>query len=129
MPETVVEEKGKFGRLLMRSNTKLRQDRGLQIVKDTEKKYRRTIEDLRDNLESLQLDRDNMLDINPSNTQTIINPSDFESDVFVKKDIEIGIKIREIGIKLAVAEKRYGDLFEEASQNENFSLQTTSESV
>lgn len=113
-----VAEQGKFGQLLMRSNTKLRQDRGLKIVKDTEKKYRRTIEDLQDNLENLEVDRDNMLDINPSNAQTIINPSDFESDLFVKKDIEIGLKVREVKIKLEVAKERYADLFEAEYQPE-----------
>ncbi len=106
-----VEKQGKFGKLLMRSNTKLREDRGAQIVKATPPTHGRRIEDLQEILDNLKVDQDNMLDINPSNTQTIINPSDFESESFVDKDIEIGIKIRNIQIKLNVAQGRYNALF------------------
>lgn len=108
---TEVLKNGKFGQNLMRSNKQLREDRGLIIVKDTEKMYRRQIEDLQDKLERLIMDRDNTLDINPGNTQTIINPTDFNSSVFVAKDLEIGLKIRNTKIQLEDAQARYADLF------------------
>lgn len=103
---------GKFSKNLIRSNQKLREDRALIIVRDTEKVYRRNIEDLQDELERLIIDRDNALDINPGNTQTIINPSDFNSKAFVDKDIDFGIKIRNTKIKLEDAKQRYADLFD-----------------
>lgn len=102
---------GKFQSILMRNNKQLREDRGLLISKNAEKSYRRRVEDLSDALEQLIVDRDQLLDVNPGNTQTIINPSDFNQDEFVSKHVEIGLKIREIQIKLEVAKKGYEDLF------------------
>jgi len=106
-----VLKQGKFGQNLMRSNKQLREDRGVQIAKSTAKIYKRQMEDLQEDLENLIIDRDNALDINPGNTQTIINPSDFDSKSFVQKDLDMGLKIREIRIKLEEAKKRYADLF------------------
>jgi hypothetical protein len=102
---------GKFGTLLKRSNKQLREDRGRKIVSTTEKLYRRKVEDLQDELETLQIDRDNLLDINPSNTQSIINPSDFQSQQFVERDMKLGLAIRETSIKLEVAREAYTALF------------------
>lgn len=109
------ELKGKFGSMLIRSNKKLREDRGMMIVKATEKLYRRKVEDLRDRLESLEIDRNNLLDINPGHTQVIINPSDFNSEQFVEQDIQFGLRIRETKIKLEVAEASYKALFGDMS--------------
>jgi hypothetical protein len=75
-----MNSEGIFQKMLLRNNKELRDDRGKQIVKAAEKMYRREVEDLNDKLEQLVSDRAQLLDVNPGNTQTIINPSDFDSD-------------------------------------------------
>lgn len=104
---------GTFQSILMRNNAKLREDRGALIAKSTEKSYRRSIEDLQDKLETLKADRTQLLDINPGNTQTIINPSDFDHAAFVEKYTQMGLQIREIEIKIDVAQRGYNELFGE----------------
>lgn len=104
-------DQGEFGPMLKRNNKQLRDDRGEVIIAQTRKKYRRQIEDLYDELDQLNVDRANMMDINPSSTQTIINPSDFDSDRFVSGDIEIGLKKRNVEIKLEVALQGYTKMF------------------
>lgn len=111
MANTEDLKQGKFGQNLMRGNKQLREDRGLVIVKDTEKMYRREIEDLQDKVDRLIIDRDNALDINPGNTQSIINPSEFDSKAFVDNDIRMGVEIRNTEIKLEITKSRYADLF------------------
>lgn len=103
--------KGRFGSLLTRNNKQLREDRAYVIIKDAEKNYRRKIEDLKDALDRLKTDRDNYLDINPGNTQTIINPTDFKSEEFIANDLKLGVDIRNTEIMLEIAEKRYSELF------------------
>jgi len=102
---------GIFEKMLLRNNKELRDDRGKQIVKSAEKMYRREVEDLNDKLEQLNNDRAQLLDVNPGNTQTIINPSDFDSAEFIKSHIALGISIRETTIKLEVARRGYEELF------------------
>lgn len=103
--------KSPFMSTIARSNKELRQDRALIIAKATEKALRRKIEDFNDNLESLKLSLDNLLDINPSNTHTIINPSDFNPDAYIRTAEEIDLKIRDISIRRDLAQKRYDALF------------------
>lgn len=103
---------GKFGSMLKRNNKQLREDRGARIISATEKYYRRTIEDMEEKIANLKMDRENLLDINPSNTQTIINPSDFDSNAFVQKDIEIGKTIYNMEKVLEITRERYNDLFD-----------------
>lgn len=102
---------GKFQGMLLRNNKQLREDRGKIIVNGAEKNYRRAVEDLKEEIDTLTIDRDNLLDVNPGNTQTIINPSDFNIKDFVERDLEMGIKLANLEIKLGIAQKRYDELF------------------
>ena len=52
-----------------------------------------------------------MLDMSPSNTQSLILATDFDEDAFVDKDIELGVEIRQLEIKLEIAQNRYNYLF------------------
>ena len=100
-----------FVKTISRSNKELKKDRALIIAKATEKALRRKIEDFNDHLESLKLRLDNLLDINPSNTHTIINPGDFDPEVYLKTAEDIDLKIRDITIRRDLAKKRYDLLF------------------
>lgn len=104
---------GAFATMLKRSNKQLREDRAENIVRNTKKQYRRRIEDMNDQIAQINEDRQNLLDINPGNTQTIINPSDFNTDEFIEKDIDYGVKLRNIQIKLEIALEQYRNLFGE----------------
>jgi DNA-binding transcriptional MerR regulator len=113
-----MNSEGIFQKMLLRNNKELRDDRGKQIVKAAEKMYRREVEDLNDKLEQLISDRAQLLDVNPGNTQTIINPSDFDSANFIKSHIALGLSIREIKIKLEVARSGYEELFGSPAKTE-----------
>lgn len=59
----------------------------------------------------MQLRLENLLDINPSNTHTIINPSDFSSEAYLSQAEEIDLNMRDIVIRRDLAQKRYDSLF------------------
>ena len=52
-----------------------------------------------------------MLDLSPTTADSLVLASDFDSKAFVAKDIELGVKIRNLEIKLEIASNRYADLF------------------
>jgi len=109
MPEE--ELTGAFISSLKRNNKQIRDDRATAIAEDTELVYKRTIEDIELSIKKMKRDQENMLDLSPENAQSLILASDFNSTEYVKKDINLGIKIREAEIELAIAKKRYDYLF------------------
>ena len=102
---------GKFGEMLKRSNSKIREDRAIAITEDAETYYRRAVEDMQMQLKRLQRDKDNMLDLSPTNADSLTLASDFNAPSFVEKDIDLGVKIRNLTIKLDVAQNNYKTLF------------------
>ena len=52
-----------------------------------------------------------MLDLSPTSADSLILASDFDSNDYVSKDIELGVKIRNTEIKLDIAKKRFEFLF------------------
>lgn len=110
---TPTVNRGVFAETLRRSNSKIREDRAQAISEDAQLVYRRDIEDMRLELKRLLRDRENMLDLSPSDANSLKLASDFNSKSFVSKDIEIGVKARQLEIKLEIAEQRYLYLFGE----------------
>ncbi len=106
------ELKGAFVGSLKRNNKQIRDDRALAIAEDAELLFKREVEDILTDLKRVRRDRDNMLDLGGTQTTTIISLSDFDAKEFVGKDLELGLKIRELEIKLEVAQSRYKELFE-----------------
>lgn len=96
---------------LKRNNREIRADRATNISEDTQMEYKREIEDIQVSIKKLSRELENMLDLSPNNTQSLILASNFDSKAFVKKDIEIGLKIRNLEITLEIAKKRYNYLF------------------
>lgn len=109
--ETQKDVKGAFLASLKRNNKQIRQDRAASISEDTELVYRRQIEDLGLCIKKLQRDQENMLDLSPTDSHSLVLASDFDCQKYVNKDVEIGIKIRNTEIKLGIAKKRYAYLF------------------
>ena len=111
-PEVKVEEPfGAFVSSLKRNNKQIRDDRAQSIAEDTDMVYKRQIEDLELSVKKMRREQENMLDLSPTNSMSLIVASDFDSTAYVDKDIELGVKIRNTEIKLEIAKKRYAYLF------------------
>lgn len=111
MEDEVMKKEGMFISSLKRNNKKIREDRATSIAEDTELIYKRKIEDLELSIKKMKRELENMLDLSPTDAQSLILASDFASDEFVEKDIDIGVKIRNAEIKLEIAKNRYKYLF------------------
>jgi len=105
------ELRGAFVESLRRNNKQIRDDRAAAIVEVAEMKYKRKVEDLQLELSNMKREQDNMLDLSPTNAQSLIIASDFKADEYIEKDLALGVTIRNTEIKLEVASKRYKHLF------------------
>lgn len=108
---------GAFVESLRRNNKKIREDRALAIGEDAQMIYKREIEDLSLEIKRLRRERDGMLDLSPTNADSLVLATDFDAKNFVQRDIEIGVKIRNLEIKLQIATDRYAYLFESIKTN------------
>lgn len=106
-----VKEQGAFLSSLKRNNKQIRDDRAQAIGEDTQLIYKRKIEDLDLNIKKMKREQENMLDLSPTDAQSLILASDFDSTNYTQKDIDLGVKIRNEEIKLDIAKRRYGYLF------------------
>lgn len=112
MTENLKEESvGMFVASLKRNNKQIRDDRATAISEDTEVLYKRQVEDLELSIRKMQREQENMLDLSPTNAQSLVLASDFNSAEYVTKDLELGVKIRNAEIKLDIAKNRYKLLF------------------
>lgn len=109
--------KGSFVASLMRNNKKIRDDRALAIGEDAQMLFKRTVEDIQLEIKKLVREREAMLDLSPTDAQSLVLASDFNSKVFVEKDLELGVRIRNLEIKLDIATKRYNQLFTDNQSN------------
>lgn len=107
-----VQNGGAFFGSLKRNNKQIRDDRAIAIAEDTQLVYKRKIEDLDLSIKKMKREQENMLDLSPTNAQSLILASDFDSAIYTEKDIDLGVKIRNAEITLEIATKRYNYLFE-----------------
>lgn len=107
----VAVQNGAFSESLRRNNKQIRTDRADAISEDTELVYKRSIEDLELSIKKMTREQENMLDLSPTNAQSLVLASDFDSKAYVEKDVELGVKIRNAEIKLEIATKRFKYLF------------------
>ncbi len=106
-----IDGKGAFVDSLKRNNAKIREDRAISIAEDAQIIYKREVEDLEIQIKRLRRERDSMLDLSPTTADSLVLATDFDSKQFVEKDIQIGIQIRNLEIKLEIARERYNYLF------------------
>lgn len=112
LPElSASKSEGAFFSSLKRNNRQIRDDRATAIAEDTELVYKRKIEDLELCIKKMKREQENMLDLSPTNAQSLILASDFDSAQYAEKDVDLGIKIRNTEITLEIARKRYQYLF------------------
>lgn len=102
---------GAFLATLTRNNKQIRSDRALAISEDAQTLYKRQIEDMQMELKRLTRERSNMLDLSPTDSTSLKLASDFNAQDFVTKDIEIGVRMRNLTIKLDIAQESYKNLF------------------
>lgn len=102
---------GAFSASVKRNNKQIREDRAMVIVSNAELMYRRKIENIEIDIRNMEMELDNMLDLSPTNAQSLVMASDFNAEVYISKDLEIGMKIRNERIRLEVAKARYAHLF------------------
>jgi len=108
---SIMQRTGAFIVSLKRNNKQIREDRAQAIGEDTELLYKRHIEDLEVSIKKMEREQENMLDLSPENSMSLVLASDFNATEYVNKDVELGVKIRNELIKLDIAKKRYSYLF------------------
>lgn len=108
MSEQVIS--GAFENILKRNNKQIRDDRAQAIVEDAELELKRTMENLDRDIKKLNRKREAMLDLSPGNSYSL-TPEKFDASLWVDKDIELGLEIRELEITLEIVTKRYNYLF------------------
>jgi len=112
MADEIKEEvPGAFISSLTRNNKQIRGDRALSIAEDAQLIYKRKIEDLDVSIKRMRRDQENMLDLSPTDAMSLKLASDFNSEEYSQKDIDLGVKIRNAEITLEIARKRYEYLF------------------
>lgn len=110
--EAIMDEPdGAFFESLTRNNRKIRRDRAIAIAEDAELIYGRQVQDLEVKLKRMKRERENMLDLSPTNAQSLVLATDFDAEEYVKKDIALGVDIRTTEIKLEIAQAQYKHLF------------------
>lgn len=102
---------GAFVNSLKRNNKQIRDDRATAIVEDTQLVYKRKIEDLELSIKKMFREQENMIDLSPTTAQSLVLASDFNSEAYIAKDLDLGVKIRNTEITLEIAKKRYAYLF------------------
>jgi len=107
----ILDNPGAFVSSLKRNNKQIKEDRATAIAEDTQLIYKRKIEDLQLNIKKMKREQENMLDLSPTDKLSLILASDFDSAAYTDKDVELGVKIRNLEITLEIATKRYNYLF------------------
>ena len=106
-------KKGAFIDSLVRNNKQIKEDRAISIEEDARIRFKRVVEDIEIEIRRKKRERDNMLDLSPDNTLSLMVAKDFDSALFVKRDLELGIEIRNLEIKFEIANTRLNTLFGE----------------
>ncbi len=103
--------KGAFGLSLLRNGAKIKQDRAITILMSSERYYRRKVEDLVDKIRDLQTARSGALDLSPTDINSLVLASDFDSAEFYAEDRKFTLAIREARVELEEMRARYEFLF------------------
>ena len=110
MEET--EIKGKFFENLTRSNSKIKKDRAISITEELELTYKRKVEDLEMEIKTLKRKRESMLDLSPTDKDSLEVVKNLDVKAFAEEDIELGYKIEILQKRLKIAQNRYKELFQ-----------------
>lgn len=104
---------GKFMDSLVRTNKQIKADRAEAISEDAGIRFRREVEDISLEIKRKKRERENMLDLSPSNALTLMVAENFDAPKFVERDLQLAIDIRNLEIKFELANARLKELFGE----------------
>ncbi|MDH5182315.1 MAG: hypothetical protein OEX12_00360 [Gammaproteobacteria bacterium] len=104
---------GAFASSLQRNNKQIRNDRAEAMTDSAHMIMRRKIEDLQVDIKTLNRDREALLDLSPESATSLMLKKDFNAELYVEKEMEYGIQIRQKEILLDLMQKRYTYLFGE----------------
>lgn len=107
----MAENQGLFATSLKRTNKQIKDDRADAIIKKTKMNFGRMVEDLKMELDSMIVERENLTDLSPTDAKSLVLASDFNEKDFIEKDLELSYKIRETEIRLKIATDRFETLF------------------
>ena len=107
-----MEDNTLFLNSLIRNNDQIKKDRALSIAEAAQLTYKREVEDTELRLKQLRREREAMLDLSPTNADSLVLAADFDAKKFVERDIQLGVSIRNLEIILEIAKTRYAQLFE-----------------
>lgn len=62
-------------------------------------------------LRKIDVSKNDLMDLSPTDANSLILVGDFDEKLFVDKILQLGVKEREIKIKLEVAQTAYNELF------------------
>jgi hypothetical protein len=102
---------GAFAVSLKRNNRQIRDDRAESIAEDAGMAFKRHVEDLEFAIKRMKREQENMLDLSPTNAQSLMVAEDFDSAEYIRRDSELSLNIRNTEIKLELAAARYDYLF------------------
>jgi len=102
---------GAFRQSLLRNNTEIRQDRAESLADDAETMYRRQIENLELELRKLQREREDLLDLSPTDADSLVLAADFDAEAYAVRDLALSVRMRNTGIRHELALARYRILF------------------
>lgn len=107
---------GAFGTSLHRNNKAIRRERANALAADAATMYRRLVEDLE--LERLRLRRrqEDLLDLSPTDANSLVPAADFDAEAFAAGDHSLSVQIRNVEIKLELASARLNYLFGDAEE-------------
>lgn len=105
------ELQGAFTESLMRNNTKIKRDRAESIGEDASISYKREVEDTLLEIRKIRREQEAMMDLSPTNTQSLVLASDFDGKAWAQKDIELELKLRNLEIKYERGSARLMKLF------------------
>lgn len=112
------QKKGAFASSLKRNNRQIRDDRAQAIVEDTMLLFKREVEDIQLGITRMKRERDNMLDLSPTNAQSLVLASEFDAKAYVSKEKSLATKIRNEEILIGLMNERFIHLFEAEEERE-----------
>lgn len=102
---------GKLGASLLRSKSKIKEERAIAIWRTGERFFKRQVEDLEAKLEDMEINKQAMLDLSPTDANSLVAGADFDAEDFYKAHLSLALKMRETRIQLEEAKAVYNDLF------------------
>ena len=106
-----VSENAAFGSSLKRNNAAIKKDRADEITREAFIRFKRSVEDLEEELYRLIRRRNNMLDLSPTSVQSLMPAKDFDAGQYLLDDIKLSKEIREKTIIANITRKRCNYLF------------------